>query len=470
MVKLATLISVLAIYFLTLIASAQNTIQTKFKTLSFESYLAYVKKHHPIIKQANLKLSIGEAKKLKAKGGFDPKINIDYNRKKFKDIEYYDELNATFKIPTWYGIEFKANFEENTGEFLNPRLDVPEGGLYSAGVSFSLAQGLLINDRMADVKKARYFLEQTKAERDLLVNKLIFEASKSYFEWLEAFNEQQILLNFLDVAKLRFKGVKRNVEVGEKAAIDSIEAKISYQNRQLGLEAAKLKTMKATLKASNFLWVEGVPLEIEENIAPEAPSNAIIETSLFLEGITSNTDFLTNHPKLRSFDAKIKSLEVDQFLKKNKLLPKVGLEYSFLSTKPEELNTFNTAEYKAGFNLSYPIFLRKERGDLKLAKLKLKDANFDRATTLLQIQNKVTAITFEINSLQRQNKIINNIIDNYKTMLKAEERKFSFGESSLFLINSREQKLIEASIKANNLFIKALKANAKRFNVLGLVE
>ena len=40
--------------------------------------------------------------------------------KKFKDKEYYNKLNSVFKIPTYYGIEFKANIEDNSGLFLNP--------------------------------------------------------------------------------------------------------------------------------------------------------------------------------------------------------------------------------------------------------------------------------------------------------------------------------------------------------------
>ena len=205
---------------------AQIDIKGLEQVLSFEVYLGYVKQQHPLLKQANLQLSVGEASLLKSRGGFDPKIEVDYDRKKFKNTEYYDLLNATFKIPTWYGIEFKANFEENTGAFLNPNLVVPDGGLYSAGISFSLAQGFLINERMAMLKKARFFVDQTTAQRDLLVNNLIFDASTAYFEWVEANNEQQIYASFLDNAKLRFEGVKRSVELGDKAAIDSTEAKI----------------------------------------------------------------------------------------------------------------------------------------------------------------------------------------------------------------------------------------------------
>ena len=91
------------------------------KILTYEEYIGYVKKHHPIIKQANLILSSGEAKLLKARGGFDPKLTADYERKDFKDLEYFDNLDAKFKIPTWYGVELQAGYERNEGEFLNPQ-------------------------------------------------------------------------------------------------------------------------------------------------------------------------------------------------------------------------------------------------------------------------------------------------------------------------------------------------------------
>jgi len=86
---------------LTVICHVQG--QNPIETFSFEAYLGYVKKHHPLVKQANLTLNIGEANLLKARGSFDPKIEVDYNSKEFKNTEYYNELNATFKVPVWYG-------------------------------------------------------------------------------------------------------------------------------------------------------------------------------------------------------------------------------------------------------------------------------------------------------------------------------------------------------------------------------
>ena len=113
---------------------------------------------------------------MKARGGFDPKIAVDYSTKEFKGTEYYDLLNTTFKIPTWYGIEFKGNFEQYSGEYVNAERNVPDDGLYSAGVSLSLGRGSWMNERMATVKKAKFFREQSKADRDLLVNQILFEA------------------------------------------------------------------------------------------------------------------------------------------------------------------------------------------------------------------------------------------------------------------------------------------------------
>jgi outer membrane protein TolC len=440
------------------------------ETITFEEYLAFVKKYHPLFKQANLTLSFGEANLLKARGAFDPKIEVDYNRKKFKGTTYYDKLNTTFKIPTWYGIEFKGNYEDNSGVFLDPSFTVPEDGLYSAGISFSLAQGFLINERMASLKKAKYFLTQSKADRDLLVNNALYNASLAYFEWIEAWQEELIYTSFLENSNTRLKAITRSVEEGDKAEIDITEAKITVQNRTLELEAARLKRRKAKLKASTFLWLEDVPLTIEDAILPELPSLEILKENLILNGITNTNLLDENHPKLRSLKAKIGSLEVDRNLKINKLLPKVNLQYNFLSQDYDRLDNFNTSNYKTALNISVPIFLRKERGDLKLANLKLSDAQFENSAVSLSLKNKIEAINLEITSLETQNTLIEDIVSDYTVLVSAEERKFSLGESSLFLINSREQKLISAKLKENTLSVKQLKSLAELYNTLGLTD
>lgn len=437
-------------------------------SITYEEYLAMVKKFHPLTKQADLIITEAEGVRLKARGSFDPKLEADYNRKKFKGIEYYDKLNAAFKIPTWFGIELFGDFEENTGQFLNPENSIPEDGLYSAGVSLPLAKDLLINQRMADLRKSRFFLEQSKAERTLQINNVLYSATQAYLNWVKAKREVEIYEDVVENSSERLSAVIRTVLEGQEAPIDSTEAKINFQTRQLGLEAARLYYAKAKLEASNFLWLNGIPIEFEDAIIPVMPANEVLVESMNLDA--SIEENLIDHPKLRALDYKIKANKVELNLKKNNLLPEVDLKYNFLSTDYEDLNSFNTNEYKAQLNFRFPIFLRKERGELTVAKAKLQDAQLDRNFEEVVLKNKINNAVIEIESLLNQNLIMDELVINYRTMLNAEERKFFLGESSLFVVNSREQKFIEAQLKQVELSIKQLEATAKLFNVLGRID
>ena len=63
----------------------QNAQNNLLNTLSLSEYLSYVKNYHPIVKQANLVINTSEAELLKARGAFDPKIEVDFDEKLFKE-------------------------------------------------------------------------------------------------------------------------------------------------------------------------------------------------------------------------------------------------------------------------------------------------------------------------------------------------------------------------------------------------
>lgn len=432
--------------------------------MTLSEYLGYVKRFHPIVKQANLVINNSEAKLLKARGAFDPKIEVDFDNKQFKEKEYYNKLNGTFKIPTYYGLEFKANFENNDGLFLNPEANVPTDGLYAAGVSASLLRGLLINKRMASLKQAKFFVNQAKEDQQILVNNILYEASLSYFKWLMFYKEKQVYENFLENADFRFKTTKRAFAEGDKPAIDTLEAGINLNERKLNLEKARIKLVKASLELSNFLWLnDNTPVELQDNIIPDIQTLDNVDTT-FNIALFNNENFdINNHPKIRSLEFKIKGLNIDKKLKMNNLLPKLDIQYNFLTETPRQGNSLNVDNFKAGINFKLPLFLRKERGDLKLAKIKLQDAKFENEATKVTIKNKVNAVQQEIASFGVQSDYLTNMVKDYGVLLKAEERKFFLGESSLFLVNYREVKLIETKLKAIDLENKFFKSKANLF-------
>ncbi|WP_299551638.1 TolC family protein [Seonamhaeicola sp.] len=445
--------------------------QNVSSVLTLEEYLGYVKSFHPIVKQANLIINESEAKLMKARGAFDPKLEVDYDRKKFKGTEYYDRLNASFKIPVWFGVEFKGNLEENTGDFLNPEANVPIDGLYSAGVSVPLAKGLLTNKRMATLRQSRLYVKQAKADRQLLVNDILYEATKTYFNWLRQYNEKNVYENFLENAEIRFNGIKKSYEVGDKPAIDTLEARITLNSRKLNLEKARIKFIKSSLELSNFLWLnDNTPVEIKDTIVPDEDTFELIDVVLNTSGLDIETFNMESHPKLRSLDYKIQSLSIEKRLMRNNLLPQIDLQYNFLSQTPEIARSFSTSAYKSGLNIRFPLFLRKERGDLKLAQIKLQDTKFDLQNTRLSLKNKIDAISQELESYMLQNDFTLTIVEDYSKLLSAEERKFFLGESSLFLVNSRESKLIDSKLKAIEIENDLLNTKANLFNILALSD
>lgn len=436
--------------------------------LSLEESLGYIKKYHPIIKQAKLIVNTNQAKLLKARGSFDPKIEVDYSNKNFKNTEYYKTLVSSFKIPTWYGIELKGSYENNSGKYLNNQYKTPKNGLYNVGLSVPLAKNLFINKRMATLKKAKIYTKQSGLEQQLLVNTILFDAISAYLNWTQYYQQYSVFKNYYANAIIRHNNVIKSFKTGDKARIDTIETHINLGNRKLDLEKAHIKHLKSKVAFSNYLWINNnIPMELKNNMIPDTTTFSKIDNLLKTAKINFDENDLKQHPKLKLLALKKNNLQINKRLKINNLLPKVDFQYNLLSSEVNNFDSFNASNYKNSLQISVPLFLRKSRGDLKIAKIKLQDLDFEIASTKIILQNKIKATKQEIVSYQKQHNILTNLVSNYKTIVKSEERKFSLGESSLFLINYREVKLIEMNLKAIKNEYEYTKTKSKLLKLLG---
>lgn len=447
--------------------TAQNSSSKEF---TYTEFLGYVKKYHPLVKSANLEINKAQANLMMARGGFDPKIEVDFSKKQFKDTEYYSILNSSFKIPTWYGIEIKAGFDNNEGVYLNPENTVPNQGLTSLGVTVPLGQGLFINQRMADVRKAKMQMQLSQAERKLQAIAVLYDASIAYFNWKKNYSEVALYQEYNSNAQIRFKGIQSLITQGDKPAIDSVEAGIIVKNRTLSLEDSMLKLAKAKLELANFLWLDNnIPLELSDDLVPEILLEFTIQETLRTNDLL-NTDFtITNHPKINALQSKIDMLNVDKKLKANMLLPKIDIGYSYLA-EPSYIDNYKFQDYKIGLDFYFPLFLRKERGSLKLAKYKVQESEFTLDLEKVQLTNKINAQKIEITSLLKQKELIKGLMQDNRTMLTSEERLFSFGESSLFLINTRENNLVSAQLAGIALENRFYISNSELFKIMANPE
>ena len=440
--------------------------EQNLKELSYNEFLGYVKKYHPLVKSAQLEINKAQANLMMARGGFDPKIEADFDQKQFKGKEYYSVFNSSFKIPTWYGIEVKAGFDNSEGIFVNPENTLPNQGLTSLGITIPVGQGLLINQRMADLRKAKIQIQLSQAERKLQAVEVVYNASIAYFNWKRNYSEVQLYKNYLKNAEIRYKGILTLIKNGDKPAIDSVEAGIVLKTRKWNLEDSGLKLAKAKLELSNYLWLDNnVPLELQDDILPENRLEKTIGKTLKTTELLVDNISIENHPKINSIENKLAILEVDRKLKANSLLPKMDVGYHYLS-EPNYWNDTNFNNYKIGLNFKFPLFLRKERGSLQLAKFKIQDTKLSLDLERVQLKNKINAQQTEINSIEKQLQLLSDLVSGNSQMLQSEERLFSLGESSIFLLNSRENNLVSIQLTQLGLENRFLNSNAELFKLM----
>jgi outer membrane protein TolC len=156
--------------------------------------------------------------------------------------------------------------------------------------------------------------------------------------------------------------------------------------------------------------------------------------------------------------SKSKILDIEKRLKTIELFPSLKLNYNVLDNNLNNiyanLNSYTTANnYKYGLSMSLPLFQRQARGELAKTKNKIEDLNWDTKYITLEIENKVRSSFAEFHALKKQINGNEQIVNANKLLFDTENTKFQMGESSLFLINSRELKLIETEQK--NIALKA---------------
>ena len=433
--------------------------------LTLAAFLKQVADNHPFIKQSDLRVRQAIAKLLKAKGSLDPKISFDKNQKQFQNKPYFNQNQIQLKIPTRWGIALKSFYQRNTGVFLNPSENTPQKGLYGLGVSIPLAQGLLNNQRITEIKQAKLFQQQSLATQQMAVNQMLYEATVSYIDWIFAQRKLTVYQESLENAKQRLDNVRINFRAGDKSAMDTLESSVFLNSQRLAYQKAQLDLIAKKISVSNFLWSEqAAPLALKNTSKADTTTLYNIKTTLDLSPINWAAA-IENHPKIKALTLKSESVALSKKLALNQMLPKVDLQYNWLSQYNAFSPSFDNEQYKWGLKVSMPLFLRKQRANFKIAKYKLQDLIFETKQAKNSLRNKARRLEATISAYQTQLQIARQTAQGYEKLTQAEIRKMRLGDSNIFTVNYRATKSIESNLKWIDVENKLLKGYAKIFQL-----
>ncbi len=434
---------------------------TQQKVLTLGNVYDIVKKYHPVARQATLSVDSARASVLAAKGAFDPSFYISNQQKTLDGKNYYFYTNPELKIPAWYGVDVKAGLEDNGGERLTS--EATAGRSSYVGVSVPLLKNLVTDKRRTIVEQGKILVRQSEATRLNALNNLLYDAATAYWNWVKEYYVYNLFKEVIIVNEQRLDLVRRSFAGGDKAAIDTVEALTQLQNFQLLASEAQYRWVAAGLELSNYLWLDNEqPFALTTDITPDTTWQAV---NIQQQALPALQDLLltaeATHPKLQSFDRKLEALQAERRLKFQSLLPSLYFNYNFLTKGYEPWkgigqNVFEN-NYKYGIEFGLPLFLRQGRGDYKIAKIKIQSTDLQKDQAALEIENKIKDYYNQVLTVRQQVKISEDVFNNYSRLLKAEEAKLSIGESSLFLLNSRENKMLEARQKLLELKTKFFK-------------
>jgi outer membrane protein TolC len=425
---------------------AQNPDSTKI--LSITDVLNATYAYHPLVKRASTFNDAAKQRILAARGAFDPMLAFGFSEKQFDEKLYYNIMNTQFNLPMWIG-NLRGGMERVRGDLTNPEKITPFDGLYFVGLSVPLGQNLLFDERRRILRQSQLLDDIAEADQVDIVNQVLVSVARIYWEWFKAY---QLYLNFLearDLAQIRLDAIKDLVIFGNLAPIDSVEASINLQQRDIQLEQAILDLNNNRLFLSANLWDENEnPVLIPDNFIPV--DQDFIPKAIGMQEMEQLRTFAeVNHPDILRLQLNRKHLDYERRFRQEFLKPVVNLEYNPLSYTANPLGNFafNNNNYTLGLTAAFPLLLRNARGNLKFTNTLIKQVDFQidqtRATVVARFDAAYNSFITFASLSNRQKKQVADLF----TLLIAEQDKFMNGESSVFLINARETNLVNARVR-----------------------
>lgn len=439
------------------------------ETVSPTEFLDQVTAHHPVAVRARLELESLKAGVMAERGAFDPKFSAGSREKEFEGTDYYRSANAGLEIPTWLGPSVEMRYWSADGVYLNPENAVPAEGLYGVGVNWQLDR-IFRDERRAAVRQARALARAGESELQAALLELQLEAWEAYTRWSAARAKAALFEQAVNNAFERLEAVRREAASGFRAPIDTTEARIQWQNQRVSLQDASLAASVAEQEINTFLWLEGaVPQTLVNGAQPVLPESWLPQP-LATDSLEKGLSWQENHPSLLLLAGQTEAADLERKWKASQFIPEVEGGVMWLNRDPwnGQAESWNAGAQQWKLGVKVPLFLRKERAAYKQARIKVEQLELKQVETGRKLSVKLRQAWLEVNAAEVQYRLLAENARESRRLLEAEVRQFRMGESSLFLVNSRENQFLQAGMKALDQWQKFRLAQAKWALALGL--
>ncbi len=422
-------------------AAAQNEV-------SFSEMREWLLANHPLAKTAEAVELRGPAELTKFRGALDPKVAVNYDRKDFKGTEYFDYGEAGLEWQSPFAVKIAGGFQAAEGTYLNAERTVPAAGQAYLAVKIPLLQGLLTDATRIGLQRGELAVERQRALAEVIRNELRYDLASRYLQWL--FADAVLALNEEIEATLiiRLENYRQLLRQGDKAAVDTLEASVYLATQQQLVRQSEIELGLARQALAELYW------PLRENDRPVPLAEAFL-TNLPVPGTVET------HPEIRELALGLADVSLQRDLKREQLKPELNLSYYLLGdgfSLPETDGSPFTNAYKLGVTAKYPLLNRKARAGVELGELKVLESE---AKLMAKTQAMATKATAYYTAAGRYATLLESgaaLARQARALLAAERELFDLGESTLFLLNQREQAYLKSQVDVAKLALSRAKA------------
>ena len=468
-------------------AAAPTARTDSARALPFAEFRRQVLAAHPVARQAALARAQAREELRVARGAFDPSLTATVDRKTFAGTLYYSYAQAELKIPTPVGSDVKLGYERALGRYIagdrrtgDPLNSAANPGLFKLGLSVPVGQRLVTDERRTALAQARALQTAAEADRSAALNKLLLDAAKTYARWYEGDRRRGVAREGVALAEFRLRAVRARVARGEAPAIDTVEALLEVQRRQVQRYEAEQVYYGAALEAANFLWGPGQtpsdarPLELAPGTVPtvrglEAERVDSARLPQWLELAAER------HPEVRKAAARVDQAAAQRLFVMQQAIPfaelslnSVGAQSAFGARPPAGAQYgFDRENLLVGGTVRTPLLFMKERGRSNIAHQRLDQQRLEQARVRRAVELEVRQSVFDLSTTYAVLDLQRLAVRQARQLLAGESRRFEAGESQLLTVNLRERLVLEEELKLASLEAKYVAARAALAVALG---
>lgn len=441
-----------------LLPNSEGYASPKTSGLSLLQVLQSIDLHYPQVKIARLEIAKASGAFINAKGQFDPSLEASTRSQPAGGYNNnYGDTQLT--IPTLYnGVKLFAGYRNGEGDWpiYYQNYLTNSGGEYRAGLSLPLLRDRLIDKERTGLLSSTQLIFMKKQDAEAVKIKIYQEAIKAYWQWVEAGLQLKTFEQLLHLAKTRQQAIEQQANLGDMPKLAISENLQQIMQRKQLLNQGQMIFEQAGVNLSlYFRDAKGRPL------VPQRSSLPTLTNTSYTIAVS-----LRNHPAIKKLTHYANMMKLKRNQARNELLPQLdATAYTFKQNGTGGYPLLIPQAAMVGVSFKFPLLQRQAKGNLIQAESELRQVRVEQRFLYEQLNNEFANMLIGIQRIGRQVSLLNKELRLAQKVQQGETKKFYQGDSTLFLVNQREQ--MSTQVQLNRLHAKVqleeLKARARHF-------